>query len=362
MTPKSSRKKSSVVGIPSSQRSAMTLSEHIRQMRAKMAKARQGFLSRRPHRSFRRTKRRDYALNIGLPGYFAFTHSIYHELRSRKWLFLAVIAFFSLLSIALTGLTSQETYSQVRELLNDSKGSTFEGTFGRVGEASLLLIAGFTGNAASVSTEQQIYLGFGLLMTWLVTVWLLRESMAGRLPRFRDGLYNSGAPVISTILIVLVMAVQLLPIGILSVIYAALLGVGIVSGGFGSMIFACLAALTATLVLYWMVPSFLALIIVTLPGMYPLAALRAAGDLAVGRRLGVLFRLLWLILSVVVAWMVVIVPLVILDGWLKNIWIWYENIPTMPVLVTIASTATFVWASAYVYILYRRLVEYGSSR
>jgi hypothetical protein len=32
-----------------------------------------GFMSRRPHRSFRRTLRRDYRRSLKLPGYIAFT-------------------------------------------------------------------------------------------------------------------------------------------------------------------------------------------------------------------------------------------------------------------------------------------------
>ena len=65
---------------------------------------------------------------------------------------------------------------------------------------------------------------------------------------------------------------------------------------------------------------------------------------------------------IIIGWLVVMVPLVILDGWLKTLWQWYEGVPIVPVLVTTASTATLVWSSAYIYMLYRKLVDYGAKR
>ena len=330
--------------------------------RAALKKRQQAFLARRPHRSFRRTRRRDYVVATGLPGYVAFTRQVGRLLRANAILFFFVVVTFSLISLALAGITSQETYRQAQGLLNESKGEIFQGTIGKIGEAGLLLLSGFTGGSSNLSSEQQIYLGLTLLLTWLASIWLLREVLAGRKPRFRDGLYSSGAPIVSTTLIVLVMLIQLIPVGVVSLVYAALAGVGIVSGGFGAMIFAVIAILALTLVLYWMVPSFIALVIVTLPGMYPFAALRAAGDLVVGRRLAILYRILWLLMLIIIGWLVVMVPLVILDGWLKNLWQWYEGVPIVPVLVTTASTATLVWSSAYIYMLYRKLVDYGAKR
>ena len=330
--------------------------------RAALKKRQQAFLARRPHRSFRRTRRRDYVVATGLPGYVAFTRQVGRLLRANAILFFFVVVTFSLISLALAGITSQETYRQAQGLLNESKGEIFQGTIGKIGEAGLLLLSGFTGGSSNLSSEQQIYLGLTLLLTWLASIWLLREVLAGRKPRFRDGLYSSGAPIVSTTLIVLVMLIQLIPVGVVSLVYAALAGVGIVSAGFGAMIFAVIAILALTLVLYWMVPSFIALVIVTLPGMYPFAALRAAGDLVVGRRLAILYRILWLLMLIIIGWLVVMVPLVILDGWLKNLWQWYEGVPIVPVLVTTASTATLVWSSAYIYMLYRKLVDYGAKR
>jgi len=288
------------------------------------------------------------------------TYHVFATLKKNARLFGLAVLVFSLLSIALTGVASQQTYSQAQEIIAQSGKDIFSGAAGKMGEAALLIVGGFTGSSANMSPEQQIYLTLSLFLTWLVTVWLLRELFAGRKPRFRDGLYNSGAPIVPTMLIVLWIAVQMIPIGIISIVYAALSGVGIIGDGFGAMLFAIITTLVGTLVLYWTVPSFLALVIVTLPGMYPVAALRAAGDLVVGKRLAVLYRMLWLIGTILLAWGVVMVPLVILDGWLKSMWQWYAQFPMVPLLVATASTMTIVWSSTYIYIMYRKMVDHGA--
>ena len=332
----------------------------LRSMRDGLRDRQRLFLGRRPHRSFQLTRRRDYVRGTGLPGYIAMTYHVFATLKKNARLFGLAVLVFSLLSIALTGVASQQTYSQAQEIIAQSGKDIFSGAAGKMGEAALLIVGGFTGSSANMSPEQQIYLTLSLFLTWLVTVWLLRELFAGRKPRFRDGLYNSGAPIVPTMLIVLWIAVQMIPIGIISIVYAALSGVGIIGDGFGAMLFAIITTLVGTLVLYWTVPSFLALVIVTLPGMYPVAALRAAGDLVVGKRLAVLYRMLWLIGTILLAWGVVMVPLVILDGWLKSMWQWYAQFPMVPLLVATASTMTIVWSSTYIYIMYRKMVDHGA--
>ena len=318
--------------------------------------------NKRPHRSFRLTDRRDYKSHHQLPGYFMHTVNTIKHLASNKKTFLFLIAFFSALVIVLTGISNQQTYSQVQELFNESKGDLFTGASGKLGEAGLLLLGAFSGAASNLTMEQQIYTAISLLLVWLSTVWLIREFMAGNRPQMRDGLYNSGAPIVSTALVAFVIVLQLLPVGLVALVYAALSGVGIIDGGFGAMLFAVLALLVGALSLYWATATFIALVIITLPGMYPVRALKAAGDLVVGIRLDILGRLLWLILTVVVGWVVVMIPLVIIDGSIKDAIGWYEFVPLVPVATSVASIATVVWASAYIYLLYRNIVNEGTRR
>ena len=72
----------------------------------KAKKRRSDFLKRRPHRSFRLTRRRDYARSWNLPGYWSFANEVRLLLWSNRWLFAKFIALYSIFSflnwIALT--------------------------------------------------------------------------------------------------------------------------------------------------------------------------------------------------------------------------------------------------------------------
>lgn len=292
-----------------------------------------------------------------MPGYIAFTKDVFSTLVSSKGLFIRLALFYALMIVLFGGITNQEMYGQISDLLKQSGGEIFEGSWGKVGEAGLLLISAFGGGPGGMSIDQQIYLGLALLFVWLASVWLLREVLIGRKPRLRDGLYNSGAPFLSTLIIFLVAIIQLIPVGIVAAAFAGLSSVGLIAEGFGSMLFYIFAGVVLLLVLYWLTSTFIAAVVVTLPGMYPGRALTIAGDLVVGRRLRILYRLLWMLLCAVVAWAVVAIPFVLLDTWIKDVWEPFKNVPLMPIVVALLSAATTVWCAGYIYLFYRRIVD-----
>jgi hypothetical protein len=197
----------------------------------------------------------------------------------------------------------------------------------------------------------------GGLLLWLTTVWLLRAIMAGAKPKMRDGLYNAGAPIIPTIFVGFVAILQMIPIAFVLYGYSAAVGSGLLEGGVEAMLFWSAAIMLALLSAYWLTSTFIAMVVVTLPGMYPLQALRTAGDLVIGRRIRILLRLLWMFLLVAVAWALIAIPTIMLDGWIKSIVPYFSGLPIVPVLLLVMSTATLVWVAAYIYLLYRRIVE-----
>ena len=111
------------------------------------------------------------------------------------------------------------------------------------------------------------------------------------------------------------------------------------------------------LVLYWITSTLIALVVVTLPGMYPFRALKAASDLVLGRRLRILYRWLWGALMLVLFWLVVMIPVILLDNWAKETWKQLAGVPIVPATVAIMSALSVVWFSAYVYLLYRKVVD-----
>jgi hypothetical protein len=318
----------------------------------------QDFKSRRPHRSFRLTRRRDYARSLQLPGYWAFSNYVFRTLWEKKRLFGLLTLVYAVLSGLVVGTASQDIYTQLGDTLKETSGDIFEGNMGEIGKAGLLLAATISGGANATPTEgQQIYGAIFILLTWLTTVWLLRNILAGHAVRLRDGLYNAGAPIVATFFVGIVLLVQLLPLGLAFLGYSAAVSSGLLSGGVAAMVFWMVASLLAVLSLYWVTSTIIALVVVTLPGMYPVRALRVAGDLVIGRRLRILFRLLWMLLGIVVSWAVIMIPIVIFDTWLKGIWPAIASFPTIPLALLAASSVTVVWAASYVYLLYRKVVD-----
>ncbi len=317
--------------------------------------------SRRPHRSFKLTRRRDYARSLKLPGYILFSAEVLSTLAAHKKTYLGIIALYASLTIILGGLGSQETYKEIVDLFNQSVGEIPAWNFASLYQAGALALTAFSGNGAGLTEVQRVYLSLMAIATWLVIVWLLREQLAGRTPKIRDGIYNSMAPFFSTFLVALVGLLQLVPLGITALVYVGLSSVGLVDSGFGAMLYGLIFALVAALTLYWLSSTFVALVVVTLPGMYPLRAVELSGDLVVGRRLRITLRVVWGVLFAVTFWFVVMVPVILLENWLSTKWEWIAYVPFAPIFALIASTCALVWIASYVYLLYRKVVADGAA-
>jgi hypothetical protein len=316
------------------------------------------FMSRRPHRSFRMTRRRDYHRSLKLPGYIAFTHHVNTTVWRFRKIFLALAIVYGLLTGVLVGIGSQETYSTLTDTLQETGSEVFEGNWGQLGQAGLLFASIATSGLTGTPSEaQQIYAALLVLLVWLTTVWLLRNLLAGHKVRMRDGLYSAGAPIVPLFIVSLLLVIQLLPLGLALIAYSAASASGLLEGGVEAMLFWAVAGLLAVLSLYWIVSTFMAMIVVTLPGMYPGRALRTAGDMVVGRRVRILLRLLWMLLVIALAWAVVLIPFILLDAGIKNLWPTIEWLPVVPVVLLLLGILSVVWSSAYVYLLYRRVVD-----
>lgn len=320
------------------------------------------FLKRRPHRTFRRTMRRDYVRSLELPGYWSFTAYVHQTLWKNRKLTAAMVIVYALLTALMVGVASQDTYTTLTDTLRDTGDSIFQGNLGEVGKASLLFITAMTGGLSQTLTDvQQVYAAILGLMVWLTTVWLLRNVLAGHKVRLRDGIYNAGAPILSTFVVVLVLLVQLLPLALALIGYSAASTSGLLASGVEAMIFWLAAGLLVLLSLYWITSTALALVIVTLPGMYPFSAIKTAGDMVVGRRLRILLRLIWMGLAIVISWAIIMIPIILLDTWIKGIWPVIDWLPVIPLTLLILGSLTIVWSSSYIYLLYRKVVADDAS-
>lgn len=320
------------------------------------------FQPKSPHQSFRRTYRRDYVRSLDMPGYFAFTLEVWRTLKRHASTFGPLIVLYALMSGLFVGLASQSTYSQLSELIRTTSGEIFDGSVGKIGEAGLLLVTGLSGGINPAMTEtQQLMSALFVIFIWLTTVWLLRAFLAGHTPRLKDGLYNAGAPFIPTLLLSLVLILQLIPAGLAAIGISAALPTGLISSGIEAMLFWVVVLLLLLLSIYWITSTLIALVIVTLPGMYPLRALKSAHELVVGRRLHVVLRIVWLLVVTMIFWAFILIPIILLDAWIKGMWPAISGVPIVPVALLITGAASVVWTASYVYLLYRKVVDDDSA-
>lgn len=322
-----------------------------------MVRKNQAFLARRPHRSFQLTRRRDSSRSLNIEGYVAFTLYVNRIFRQYWRMFGLLVVIYALIMAILGAITTQETYDSIDALLRGAAGDFFGKGIGQIGQAGLVALSAFASSAGNLQPDAHVYLILSLILAWLSTVWLLREIMLGRKPKLRDGLYNSGAPLLSTLGVVIVLVVQLLPIGLIVLAYAALSSVGFIEDGFGSMLFWLIAAIITALVLYWITSTIIALVVVTLPGIYPLRAVKLSGDLVVGRRLRVMYRLLWGLVAVALTWMAVLIAIILVDNVLKILLPGIAWVPIVPYVGALVTAYAVVWYAAYTYLFYRKIVD-----
>ncbi|UTX51593.1 hypothetical protein KI440_01420 [Candidatus Saccharibacteria bacterium TM7i] len=311
-----------------------------------------------PHRSFRMTRRRDAVRTLKLPGYLALTHEVFRIIFTHKKLLLGLGVVYFVLYGILVGVGSQETYASLSGLLKESAGDAFQGVSGSLWQAGILFTSIATsGLNEALTPTQQIFGALLFIMLWLSVVWLLRSIIAGKKVKMRDGLYNSGTPLFASIVVVLLILLQLLPVGIALVGYTAASSTGLLVGGVEAMLFWIAASLLGLLSLYWILSSFFALIIVTIPGTYPLWAMQTSSKLVSGRRVQLLMRLIWLGIITALTWVAVLVPMILVDAGLKSLIPVMGWVPFVPLTILILSSWSIIWGCTYVYLLYRKVVD-----
>lgn len=318
------------------------------------------FKSRRPHRSFKLSKKRDYTRPLEIGGYWNLLGSVFGLIRENKSIFRNLVLVSSLASILLIGLMDQNFVSSLQAVVDTTNGGNFEGFFGEIGKAGLIMAATFnSGGLVQSPTEiQQMMFAIIILFIWLATVQVCRNILNGKKNfNLRDALYSCGAPIVPMAVISIVILMQLIPVFIATIVGAAAKTTSFLSSGIEQAVFFSAILLLFSLSAFWVMGSIFAMIIVTIPGTYPLQALRIAGDMVSQRRLAILKRVLFLIFVLVLIWSAVLIPIIMLMNWLISINGFLVNIPIVPISMLLMSCSSCVLTSVYIYILYRRVVD-----
>ena len=356
-TKKSSKTLSRKSATPTRQRAVVArLKDDIKSLDQR----RRSFLARRPHRSFSLTRRREYKRPLRVPGYWSFTMQVFQLLWKNKRTFFALILFFTLLTAVLSSMMSQSAYQQLIDAINNTKDKGLSGAYSIVGLFVGVVASYATGVTATTASQQAANL-FVMLFAWLTTIWLVRAFMLGKKPKMRDGLYNSGSPVIAMLMMVVILAVQFIPAAVAIIVYSALNTSGMLQQTIVLMLAGGASVLIVTLSVYWAVSTIVAMIMITLPGAYPLQTLRLSGDIVTGRRIAILLRFFWAFCVIAVVWVAVLVPTIMLDGAIKSAIPAIDWLPIVPFIGLLLVYVTVVIFATYVYMFYREVVKGDSS-
>lgn len=307
------------------------------------------YSAKRPHKSFRLTSRSRQTIGgQKLPSVWRLISDSWNFILQEKRLFLALGGIYAVATFFIVGGISQVDLIGLKQLTEQ----TFADQISSLGTATALFAATITGTIASSRSDLQqflaVFLGFIL---WLAVVWTARMRIAGKPMKLRDALYNCCAPLIPSFLIFMVIVMQLIPATVSIFLFSVAHTSGLLQNGVEVMVFTFAAGLLCLLSLYWITSSMLAMIVVTLPNMYPWRALATASELVIGQRWSLALRVVALALIIFVGWVVVLFPTLLLEGWLR-----FEWLPIVPIVAQLLNALSVIFGSVYIYKIYRSLL------
>lgn len=195
------------------------------------------------------------------------------------------------------------------DTVRDSVQSAFsEEDRGGVGETFTTL--GTVVGISSTSQSNTFATTALVLFMSFVYIWAIRQLHARQHITVRDAYYQSLTPAVPSLLVLTVASIQLIPFVLASFVYVTARGGGLFRSGFEDLSIFIITALIALLCFYWITSTVIAFYIVTLPGMYPLQALRASKKLVHFRRFTVFKRIL--VLPILLALMYTVLLLIAL--------------------------------------------------
>lgn len=276
-----------------------------------------------------------------MPGGFKLLRAAFKLLRTNWKLFGGIAVIYGVLNLVLVPTLTGADLNSIKSTLDQ----TVTGQAPSPLASSLSLFGYILGAAGGTNTQVAgVYRFLLVLIASLATIWALRELYAGRPVRIRDGFYRGMYPLVTSLLVLSVAVLQLLPMAagsyLFSLVYSNPNATSVELLAWGVAAFMLLIVS-----LYWVCASLIALYIVCLPNVTPLAALRSARELVKFRRWTIIRRLIFLPVVLLLVALIVMLPILLsataLAGWV------------FVLLMTLALPAVH----AYMYGLYRGLLD-----
>ncbi len=229
--------------------------------------------------------------------------------------------------------------------LKDAVREVFPGNWSGIVSAGVIfssLLSSTNGQSAAGGVN------YGQLVTIinsLACLWALRQISAKNTFRLRDAYYKGVYPLVPFLLVLIVIAIQLLPLSVGVWLYGTVISNFIAVTVLEKVLWFLIFSLLGLLSFYMVSSSIFALLIVSLPDMTPMKALRSARQLVLHRRWIVMRKILFLPILVLMLVSIVLLPFLI---WLPAVTEW---------LYFALSCFSLVFSITYIYQLYRDLLH-----
>lgn len=226
---------------------------------------------------------------------------------------------------------------ELESKIGEGEGSTFSSNRIIFGQLIGSFGSGLTG-------EQGIYQVMLFVLSALAVIWLFRQQQAGNIVNIKQAFYRGMYPLIPFTLIIYLIILQLLPAIIGNFLYSTVIANGIAVGQVEQFIWLLLYLSTLLLSFYLISSSVVALMIVTLPEMTPMRALRKAKELVTFRRFAVFRKTTALLFIVAAMFIIIVFPALYISSMAAQIAFLLLSILVLP------------FAVGYIFVLYRELL------
>ncbi|MCA9342931.1 hypothetical protein KC950_02890 [Candidatus Saccharibacteria bacterium] len=231
---------------------------------------------------------------------------------SYKKLFFGIIAIFLLLNLLFVkGLSSSTNIPELKNELNETLGfSGLELNTALFGEA---ISTGTTANGS----EGGIYQTIIFIFIFLAFVWAFRQTgtKPKKVPLIKQAFYDSTSSIVPFILVTFVVGLQLIPMIIGITVYGVVQSNGLAVTGLEQILWIILTFLLSLLSIYMLSSSLFAMIIVTLPDMKPMKALRSARQVVAFRRWLIVRKIITMVIIMAVLFSILVFITIYLIPW-----------------------------------------------
>ena len=212
----------------------------------------------------------------------------------------------------------------------------------------LLMVGAGIGAVAAWLVGDAAWMVISLMLaaTWLITINVVRQSL-GREKIGISGVFaNALRTFLSVVVLVVVMAVECVPLILLLVAYAAAVETEFLVNFGYAVGFVVFALLMVAISGYLLAPTIMAAVAVSAPGLMPWTAVTLAANVMEGHRLKFWGKFMMGAVVMAVMWVIVMVPLVLVGA----------AVVIMLAVVALLNV-TVVFAASYLYLYYKDMIK-----